>query len=174
MIISLIAAVDEQFGLGKDNALLCHLPADLQHFKSLTLGKPIIMGRKTFDSIGKALPGRQNIVLSHRPLIIDNIIVEASLEAALESTKDQAEVMIIGGANVYEQAMAFAQRIYLTVIHHQFDADVHFPEMNQQEWVCTSEAKHQKDDRHLYDMTFYEYQRIGAARNFLRNAYKTT
>lgn len=160
MIVSLIAAVDEQFGLGRNNALLCYLPADLQHFKSLTLGKPIIMGRNTFESIGKPLPGRQNIVLSRHPLTIDGITIASSLAAALELAKDQEEVMIIGGASVYEQAMVYAQRIYLTRIHHQFEADVFFSSFDETLWVCRNERHRSRDERNCYDMTFYDYQRM--------------
>lgn len=159
MMISLIAAVDEQFGLGKNNALLCHLPADLQHFKSLTMGKPIIMGRHTFDSIGKTLPGRMNIILSRQQLNIPDATVVDSLEKALLLTKNQSEVMIIGGANVYEQAIEQAHRIYLTVIHHQFDADVFFPRLNKTHWKCLRAIERPRDEKNPFDMTFYEYQR---------------
>lgn len=156
-MISLIAVVDEQMGLGKNNALLCHLPADLQHFKQLTLGKTIIMGRRTFESIGKALPGRQNIVLSHHDLNVENVTTVSSLSDALIYSKQDSEVMIIGGANVYAQAITIVQRIYLTVIHHVFDADVYFPSWDKANWICTSEENHPHDDRNLYDMTFYQY-----------------
>ncbi len=160
MIVSLIAAVDEQFGLGKDNALLCHLPADLQHFKSLTLSKPIIMGRNTFESIGRPLPHRHNIVLSRHTAAIKGVTIASSLDAAFELAKDQEEVMIIGGASIYEQAMVYAQRIYLTLIHHQFDADVFFPSFDKTEWVCQNEFHRVRDERNCYDMTFYDYQRM--------------
>jgi dihydrofolate reductase len=160
MTISLIAAVDEQFGLGNNNSLLCHLPADLQHFKTVTFGKPIIMGRKTFDSIGKPLPGRRNIVLSHKPLVIEGATVLNSLGAALELTRDDQEVMIIGGARVFEETMSIAHRIYLTVIHHQFVADVFFPAVDKGLWDCVSIEERPQDEKNKYDMTFYEYQCI--------------
>ncbi len=159
-MISLIAAVDERFGMGKNNALLCHLPADLKHFKSLTLGKPIIMGRKTFESIGKALPGRKNIVLSRSMITSENVIVVDSLETALQLTLDQPEIMIIGGAQIYNQAINHAKKLYLTVIHHQFDADVFFPHIDKTEWACVAEMKKLRDEKNKYDMTFYTYQRI--------------
>lgn len=158
-MISLIAAVDERLGMGKDNALLCHLPADLQHFKSLTLGKPIIMGRKTFESIGKALPGRKNIVLSRHAFTAEGAIVVDSFDAALQLTSDQPEVMIIGGAQIYKQAINYAKLLYLTVIHHQFEADVFFPEIDKAEWECTAEVKKLRDEKNRYDMTFYTYRR---------------
>ena len=160
MTISLIAAVDEQLGLGKNNSLLCHLPADLQHFKTATFGKPIIMGRKTFDSIGKPLPGRMNIVLSQKALVIEGVTVVSSLAAALELTQDYPEVMIIGGARVFEEAISIADRIYLTVIHHQFDADVFFPAVDKSQWDCISSRERSQDETNRYDMTFYEYQCI--------------
>lgn len=102
--ISLIAAIDESGGLGINNQLLCHLPADLQHFKSITMGKPIIMGRKTFDSIGKPLPGRLNIVLSRSLSFIDGVHVLDSLEKAIEYTAGHDEIMIIGGAVLFNDA----------------------------------------------------------------------
>lgn len=159
MLISLVAVVDEHFGLGKNNGLLCHLPADLQHFKSITMGKPIIMGRKTYDSIGKPLPGRMNIVLSHKALVIEGVSVVPTLEKAFELTEKYPEVMVIGGASVYEQAIEKAHQIYLTVIHHQFDADVYFPKFNQLIWTCIGTLKRKRDDKNNYDMTFYRYRR---------------
>jgi len=160
MIISLIAAVDERYGLGMNNALLCHLPADLQHFKSVTMGKPIIMGRKTFESIGKPLSGRKNIVLSRQHLMSEGVSVVSSLDAALNLIKDQHEVMIIGGAQVYEQAMVYADRIYLTVIHHQFIADVYFPSITAKDWLCIDTEERPRDEKNSYDLTFHTYQRI--------------
>lgn len=162
MIISLIAIVDEQFGLGKENGLLCHLPADLQHFKSKTLGKPVIMGRNTFESIGKPLPGRHNIVLTHRPLSIEGVTIANSLDEALKLTNNKDEVMIIGGASIYKQALAVAQRIYLTHIHHQFEADVFFPLIDNTQWVLQDEVFMPRDERNIYDLTFCEYLRLAS------------
>ena len=159
MLISLVAIVDEHMGLGKDNHLLCYLPADLQYFKSVTMGKPIIMGRKTYESIGKPLPGRMNIVLSHESLSIDGVYVVSSLESALEITQQEQEVMVIGGASVYEQAIPLAHQIYLTVIHHQFEADVHFPLFDKSTWNCISSLEKTQDEKNKFDMTFYRYQR---------------
>ncbi|MBA3536414.1 MAG: dihydrofolate reductase [Tatlockia sp.] len=158
--ISLIAAIDEQNGLGKANQLLCHLPADLQHFKSLTMGKPIIMGRNTFESIGKPLPGRTNIVLTRKQLTISGVEVAESLPKALAVAGNVQEVMIIGGASIYEQALPFASRIYLTLIHQQFDADVFFPKLDDSVWQCTEQVFRQHDEKNSYDLTFYCYERI--------------
>lgn len=161
-IISLIAAIDEHRGLGKDNSLLCHLPADLKHFKQLTLGKPVVMGRKTFDSIGKPLLGRLNIVLSKQILNIDGVSVVPSLSQALNIAGLEPEIMIIGGAGVFEQALPLAQRIYLTVIHHQFTADVFFPELDMEAWSLVDERSVSQDEKNHYDMTFYHYERRSA------------
>lgn len=158
--ISLVVAIDEQNGLGKDNHLLCHLPADLKHFKAITLGKPIIMGRKTYDSIGKPLPGRTNIVMSRSRLQREGVELVCSLSEALALAADAAEVMIIGGAKIYEQTLAFANRIYLTLIHHQFEADVFFPKLDESVWCCTESIFRPRDEKNDYDMTFYCYDRI--------------
>lgn len=158
-IISLIAAIDENNGLGKDNHLLAHLPADLQHFKTITMGKPIIMGRKTYDSIGKPLPGRLNIILSHHQISVDGVEVVDSLPKAISLVDDVPEAMIIGGATIYEQALTLATRIYLTVIHHQFAADVFFPKLNESTWHCEDKIFRERDEKNSYDMTFYRYER---------------
>ncbi|HAT1597176.1 TPA: dihydrofolate reductase [Legionella pneumophila] len=159
-LISLIAAVDETGGLGVNNQLLCYLPADLQHFKSITMGKPVIMGRKTYESIGKPLPGRLNIVISQMIQSIPGVIVVNSLRQAINETADAPEVMIIGGAKIYSQAILMANRLYITRIHHQFMADVFFPEINELEWDCRSKEFRQHDDKNQYDMTFCLYERI--------------
>ena len=160
MIISLIAAIDENRGLGRENKLLCHLPADLKHFKELTIGKPVIMGRKTYESIGKALPGRLNIVLSRTLTDINDATVVGSLQQALTLTKGTPEVMIIGGAKLFEQALPLAQRIYLTLIHAQFEADIFFPEIEVSHWEYRQAVDRQHDEKNSYDMTFYCYERV--------------
>lgn len=160
--ISLVVAVDEAHGIGKNNELLCHLPADLQHFKRLTMGKPLIMGRKTYESIGRPLPGRRNIVLSRSSFSYPGVEVVSSLEQALAliaSTSSAQEVMIIGGAQVYKQALGCAHQIYLTRIHHQFDADTFFPEIDPDQWQAELMAEHPKDVAHAYAMSFYCYLR---------------
>jgi len=159
-LISLIAAVDEQLGIGKDNQLLCHQSADLQYFKKVTMGKPIIMGRKTFESIGKPLPGRTNIVLSRdNKHPIDGVIVVSSLDAALDKLNGVPEVMIIGGGELFNQAIPVAKRIYLTIIHHHFNADTFFPEVDESIWRCTETTMYEHDDKNPYDMTFKVYER---------------
>lgn len=158
--ISLIAAIDENQGLGKNNQLLCHLPADLAHFKHITMGKPIIMGRKTFASIGKALPGRLNIVVSTSQTEIDNVKVVPSLPEALQCAGDVTEVMIIGGAQLFQTALPIASRLYLTIIHHRFAADVFFPAFELSHWHCYQQDFRPADARNAYDLTFAYYDRI--------------
>ena len=162
-VICLIAAVDEENGLGKDNHLLCHLPADLKHFKNLTIGKPIIMGRNTYDSIGKPLPGRLNIVLSRKKISYAGVHVVDSLSKAFALVPEAPEVMIIGGATVYEQALPLTTRIYLTVIHHRFAADVYFPRLSPSVWRCAEKIFRQCDDKNNYDMTFFCYDRLAVS-----------
>jgi dihydrofolate reductase len=159
-MISLVAVMDENRGLGKDNQLLCHLPADLKHFKALTLNKPVIMGRKTFQSIGKALPDRFNIVLSRQSIAIDKVTVVDSLSKAIKLAAGWPEIMVIGGATLFEEAMPLAQRVYLTVIHSHFDADVFFPALNPDVWSCCERLYRQKDEQNHFDLTFYQYQRV--------------
>lgn len=135
MPLSIIAAVARNRVIGVENRLPWHLPADLKHFKSLTLGKPILMGRKTFESIGKALPGRRNIVISHNShYLAPECEVVSSLAGALSLTTNDQEVMLIGGAQLFEQALAQADYLYLTLIHHDFLGDTYFPEWDHSAW----------------------------------------
>lgn len=157
--ISIIAAIDENWGIGIENRLLCHLPADLTHFKEKTLYKPIIMGRKTYESIGRPLPKRTNIVLTRQDLEFDSIIIIHSFEEALERYSTYEEIMVIGGVNVFEKALPFASRLYLTHIHHQFKADTFFPKVDLNEWTCVSQQYFKQDEKNAYDMTFMEYVR---------------
>ena len=159
-IISLIAAIDENRGLGKSNQLLCHLPADLKHFKELTWGKPIIMGRKTHESIGKVLPGRLNIVLSTQAMVLNGVTVTHSLDEAIALVNDMPEAMIIGGANLFTQALPIADKVYLTLIHARFDADVFFPELDEKIWHRKESIEQPCDEKNHFNMTFCSYERI--------------
>lgn len=158
-IISIIAAVDEANGIGANNQLLTYLPADLKYFKSTTLGKPIIMGRKTYDSIGRPLPQRLNIVISKQLAPRPGITIVSSLENALAICNDAQEVMIIGGAQIYAAAIEYASRLYITKIHHQFNADTFFPIIDFDVWHCTKQLRQQRDEKNQYDMTFCVYER---------------
>jgi dihydrofolate reductase len=157
--ISLIAAVDENNGLGLNKQLLCHLPADLQHFKNLTMAKPIVMGRKTFESIGKVLPGRINIVLSRSCLAIEGAVVLDSLAKAIDDYNSVDELFIIGGADIFYQSMALASHLYLTRIHHHFEADVFFPNIDTSLWACGHQEFRPHDEKNAYDMTFFRYDK---------------
>ncbi len=158
--LSLIAIVDEAGGIGNNNQLLCHLPADLQYFKSITLGKPIIMGRNTYESIGKPLPGRKNIVISKTLPTTDAITVATSINEAIESAQSAEEIMVIGGSTLYSQTIEFANRLYITRIHHHFTADVFFPHIDLEIWYCREQTFRQRDDQNPYDLTFQIYEHI--------------
>lgn len=160
--ISLIAVIDEKGGIGKKNQLLCHLPADLKHFKACTMGKPIIMGANTFRSIGKVLPGRKNIILSKSLSAQDTFgaIVETDLLQAIENCSPCEEVMIIGGAIVYHQSIHLATHLYLTKIHHVFEADAFFPSLDMSEWEVIHQESHDADDKNIYPYTFYKLQKV--------------
>lgn len=151
---SIVVAVDEAGGIGKNNQLLCHLPEDLQHFKRLTMGKPILMGRKTFASIGRPLPGRRNIILTHQDLSIPGIETVTSLDAAKALLQDSPEVMVIGGAVVYTEVLPWVSTLYLTRIHQTFDADVFFPELNFKDWRVEAIG------RIAEKATFYRFSRL--------------
>jgi dihydrofolate reductase len=157
--ISLIVAIDGQNGIGKQNELLCHLPADLAYFKAQTMGKPMIMGRRTFDSIGKALPGRRSIVLTSQLIRCQGVISAHSVAEAIEQCGDVPEIMVIGGSQVYQQFLPLADRIYVTNIHHTFDADVYFPSIDSQEWMYKKLTEKMRDEKNAYAMTFGIYQR---------------
>ena len=158
--ISLIVAVDEQRGIGKNQQLLCHLPADLAFFKSQTFGKPMVMGRRTYESIGRPLPGRRSIVLTTQGLSIAGVDIVHTPEHALALCEADAEVMIIGGSSLYQLFLPLAQRIYMTMIHHSFDADVFFPELDPTLWTVTEEKKFAADEKNAYDLTFMCYEKI--------------
>jgi len=160
--ISLIVAVDENNGLGYQNQLLCHLPADLKHFKEITWGKPIVMGYKTYQSIGRVLPGRKNIILSRQSRDIPGAEIAHSIQEVLNLTADAPEVMIIGGAEIFKQFLTYAGQIYLTRIHHLFTADTYFPDILNTSWQCQSEQFQTHDEKNLYDVTFFRYLRVFA------------
>ena len=161
-MITLIAAFADQLAIGHQQQLLCHLPADLKHFKTLTSGHTVVMGRKTFESLPKgALPNRTNIILSHQSDVsYPGAIVVHSLQEALEKAPAGDEVFIIGGATVYREAMPFAERMELTQIHHQFkEADTFLPQWNEQEWQITTREAHQADEKNPFDYTFLSFER---------------
>lgn len=161
MKISLIAAMDENRVIGIDNRLPWKLPADMQWFRQHTLGKPVLMGRTTFDSLGRTpLPGRMNVVLSRQPqAAVPGVQFVKSIEEAFALLKDQAEIMVIGGASFYEQLLPRADTLYITIVHHRFTGDAYFPNYTQYKWDIQLEKPYAVDEKNPYAMTFYILQR---------------
>ena len=154
MIISLIAAMAENRVIGADNAMPWHLPADLAWFKRNTLAKPIIMGRNTYESIGRPLPGRLNIVISRQPQSDERVTWVSSLEQALSAAGEVDEVMIIGGGRVYQQALTLANRLCLTHIEAELEGDTYFPDYQQYGWTQTLDEPHPADENNQYPYRF--------------------
>lgn len=159
MIISLIAAMDNNQLIGVKNGLPWHLPADFKHFKQVTMGKPVLMGRKTYESIGKPLPGRKNIVVTRSGFEADGVLTASSIDAALALVSDEAEVMILGGANIYQQMIDKADKMYLTHVHAECEGDAWFPEFDMNEWDIASRQSVSADEKNNYDFDIVEYQR---------------
>ena len=159
MTVSSIVAISENHVIGKDNKLLWYLPNDLKHFKEITSGHTIIMGRKTFDSVGKPLPKRRNIIITRQDIAIEGCEVVKSIEAALELCKDEKEVFIVGGAEIYKQSMKFTDRIYLTIVHQNFEGDSFFPEINKEEWNEVSREDFEPDEKNLIPYSFITFER---------------
>ena len=160
MKITLIAAAAENNVIGKDNDLIWHLPKDLKFFKENTLNKPLVMGRKTFESLPGVLPKRRNIIITRqKDYTAKGAEVVHSIEAALEICRDEEEVMIAGGANIYEQALSLADEILLSRIHSTFDGDSYFPEIDMKNWEVLEETFSPKDEKNEYDITFYRLGR---------------
>ena len=155
MIISIISAIAENMVIGRDNALPWDLPADLEYFKKQTLNKPVIMGQKTYESIGRALPNRKNIVLSYnKDYSATGIVVVSSIDEALKEAGVVGEVMIIGGASIYKQFLPLANRLYLTFIHHSFEGDSRFPNFDRIQWKEVSRIDNKPDERNKYSYSF--------------------
>jgi dihydrofolate reductase len=153
--LSLVVAVSENDVIGRDNALPWHLPADLKHFKAITMGKPIVMGRKTYESIGRPLPGRLNIVITrNRALEIPGVAVVGSFEEALARAGDVPEVAVIGGAELFRSALPLASRVYFTRVHGTVDGEIKFPVLEPSQWREVERSQHPADDKHAYAMTF--------------------
>ena len=156
----LIAAVAENNALGKNNDLLWHLPNDFKRFKEITSGHHIIMGRKTFESFPKPLPNRTHVIITRqKDFKHEGCIVVSTIEKALAVCPKNEDIYIIGGGEIYAQSILFADQLDITLVHHSFDADVYFPEINPEIWELTSEAFHSKDEKHLFDYTFQTFAR---------------
>ena len=155
MIISIIVAMDKKGVIGLDGDLPWHLSSDLKHFKAITMGKPLIMGRKTHESIGRPLPGRKNIVLTRsNDYVAEGCIVVNSQEQALELVADAEEVMFMGGAGIYAEALSHANRLYLTEVHAEVEGDVYFPEFDKDEWKEIEQEEHSADEKNEFDYSF--------------------
>ena len=164
MIISLIVAAATNNAIGKDGKLPWHLPNDMKHFKNITWGMPIVMGRKTFESLGKALPGRKNIVISRQPgWKADSVIIVKNIEDALFVVKeaDAREVMVIGGGEIYKTIFPKARRIYLTRIEAEPESDTFFPSIKPEEWHLMSQQDHEADAKNAYNYSFQVWERKG-------------
>ena len=160
MIVTIVVAIGENNAIGKNNELLWYLPKDLRHFKTITKGHTVIMGRKTFESVGKPLPNRRNIIITRNTdLAIEGTEVVHTLEEALELCKQAEEVFIIGGAEIYKIAMPHTDKIYLTVVHENFEADAFFPEIDRNLWLETASEKHLPDDKNNLNFTFSTLER---------------
>lgn len=159
MIVSLIVAYATNRTIGKDNHLPWRLPGDLAHFKRTTMGCPVVMGRKTWESLGRPLPGRRNIVITRQAAYdAAGAEVAASLEQALEMTKDTDEVFVIGGAQIYEQALAVADRIVATEVHAEVEGDAFFPALDPRTWQETARDKQPAEQGLNYDLVEYRRQ----------------
>jgi len=164
MTISLVVAAASNNAIGKDGKLPWHLPNDMKHFKNVTWGMPVVMGRKTFESLGKVLPGRKNIVISRQHgLEIEGAIIVKNIEDALFVAKqtDANEVMVIGGGEIYKTLMGKAKRIYLTRVEEEPEADTFFPSIDPKEWFLVSQKNHEADEKNDYNYSFQVWERIG-------------
>ena len=159
-MIILIAAVAENNSLGKNNDLLWHLPNDFKRFKEITSGHHIVMGRKTFESFPKPLPNRTHVIITRqKDYVHEGCIVVQDLEKAIAVCPKNEDLFVIGGGEIYAQSILFADQLDITRVHHSFDADVYFPEINPEIWELTSEVFNAKDEKQMYDYTFQTYVR---------------
>jgi dihydrofolate reductase len=158
-MLTIIAAASENNALGKDNQLLWHLPEDFKRFKTLTSGHYIIMGRKTFESFPKPLPNRTHIIITRQPnyQAPEGCVVVSSLEKAMELCPANEEAFVIGGGEIYQQALDVVDKIDVTRLHTTIDADTFFPEIDTNIWKLVFEEFHPKDEKHNYDFTFLTY-----------------
>ncbi len=163
MKLSIVVAMADNRVIGRGNRLPWHLPADLRHFKSLTMGKPVLMGRKTHDSIGRALPGRHNVVVTRQSgYMAKNCTVVNSIDSALAACSNDDEIMVIGGAELYRELLPLCETIYLTLVHGDFEGDTFFPEIAPEEWRETTRVEHPADEKNPHPYSFVVMQRRAA------------
>ncbi|WP_144392219.1 type 3 dihydrofolate reductase [Pleionea sediminis] len=160
-VISLVCAMANNRVIGKDNEMPWHMPADLKHFKETTMGKPIVMGRKTFESIGRPLPGRRNVIITRNPKYHhDGIDVVNSVEDAITLLQDEPEIMITGGGNIYEQTLERADNLFLTFIDLDVDGDAFFPAFEHLNLEEKSREEHRPDEKNIHPYTFVNFSVI--------------
>ncbi len=160
MKISVIAAMSQNHIIGRDGALPWHLPTDLARFKSITTGHTVIMGRKTFESVGQPLPNRRTIVITrNNDYQGAGVFIAHSLDEALDHAAREDEVFILGGEAVYRIALPRADRLYLTIIHATIEGDTYFPTLDFDDWKLVEDERHEADDRHAYAFSFRRYER---------------
>ncbi len=162
--ISIIVAVSENRVIGRNNDLPWHLPADLKHFMTTTRGHPVIMGRKTFESLQQPLTNRPNIIITRDPdYTADGATITHSLDEAIDEAKKRVaeddEIFVLGGSEIFRQALPIANRLYLTLVHGHVAGDVFFPDWDESRWTLADERHHPADERHAYPMTFRLYTR---------------
>lgn len=158
----MLVAADEANGIGLNNELLCHLPADLRYFKQITTGHCIAMGRKTFESIGKPLPNRTNIVITrNKDLVIEGCVMVNSIKEAIAvaEAKNETELVMIGGGVIFEEALTLTDKVYLTRIHYTFKADTFFPVLDENVFKQTKNEYHEADEKNAYPFSFQVYER---------------
>jgi dihydrofolate reductase len=163
MIISLVVAAAKNNAIGKDNKLLWNLPNDMKYFKNVTWGMPVVMGRKTFEALGKPLQGRKNIVITRQPgWKVEGTIPVKTLEDAIFLVKemDVKEMMVIGGGEIYKMAFEKANRIYLTRVDAELEGDTFFPSLNPQHWHLVSQKNHEADEKNSYNYSFQVWERV--------------
>jgi len=161
-VLKILVAFDENRVIGKNNTLIWHLPADLKRFKSLTTGHVIIMGRKTFESIGKPLPNRTTIVISRQAdLQIEGVIIAHSVEEAILKAKSitREDIFIVGGAEIYALSLALADQILVTQLHDIFEGDAYFPEIPSASWEITEKERGVTDEKNAYQYSYITYTR---------------
>lgn len=165
-MISIIAALAENRVIGVNNTLPWRLPNDLKHFRRLTTGHAIILGRKNYESIGKPLPERTNIIITrNRDYRAGGCLIVRSLDEALALAKNDPEIFVIGGAEIYRTALARADRLYLTLVHAEVQGDTFFPEFDRNEWRESARERHTADERHAFDYSFVVFERIRKKKN---------
>ena len=158
--LSIIAAVSDNGVIGRDNQLPWRMPADLAHFKRLTIGKPIIMGRRTWESLPGLLPHRTHVVVTRdRDYVVEGGLVVHSIKEAFDLVGDVDEMMVVGGANLYAQALPLASRMYLTIVHDHFDGDTAFPDYEEGEWQEVARESHAADERNPHAFSFLTLER---------------